>query len=188
MNVQRIALLALATILPAAHAQAPSLPTPEEANMQFEVASIRPSKPDTRGGGIKATPAGDGYTAQGVPVKLMIALMYRIPMRQIKGGPEWLDKDLYDIEAKADKKYNLDDLHAMYQNMLTERFHLKYHLETKEANAYVLTVDKSGLKMTPDDKPQDFNIPWIPQGFGVVKGVRVPRPLPLLESRPDPPG
>jgi uncharacterized protein (TIGR03435 family) len=168
-----ILFLALTT---AASAQAPSLPTPEEANMQFEVASIRPTKPDAQGGGIKATTGGDGYTAAGVPVKLMIALMYRIPMRQIKGAPDWVEKDRYDIDAKADKKYNIDDLHAMYQNMLIDRFKLKYHLETKEANAYVLTVDKSGLKMTPNNKPQDFEIPWIPQGFGVVRGTRVPVP------------
>ena len=173
MNPRGLILVVLAS---AAVAQTPSLPTPEEANLQFEVASVRLAKPDAQGGGIKATSGGDGYVAQGAPVKLMIALMYRIPMRQIKGGPDWLDKDRYDVEAKADKKYDLDDLHAMYQNMLAERFHLKYHLETKEGNAYVLTVDKGGLKMTPNDKPQDFNIPWIPQGYGVVKGTRVPVP------------
>ena len=32
--------------------------------------------------------------------------------------------------------------------MLIDRFKLKYHLETEEDNAYVLTVDKGGLKMT----------------------------------------
>jgi uncharacterized protein (TIGR03435 family) len=80
------------------------------------------------------------------------------------------------LRPKADKKYSLEDLHVMYQNMLIDRFKLKYHLETKEANAYVLTVDKGGLRMTPNDKAEDFNIPWIPQGYGSVKGTRVPMP------------
>ncbi len=39
------------------------------------------------------------------------------------------------METKADKKYSVDDLNTMYQNMLADRFHLKFHIETKEANA-----------------------------------------------------
>jgi uncharacterized protein (TIGR03435 family) len=167
--------LILLSLTASALAQTPSLPTPEQANLQFEVASIRPSKPDAPLGSIKAAAGGDGYTAQGEPVRLMISLMFRIPERQIK-GPDWIEKDRFDIEAKADKKYTVDELHAMYQNLLIDRFKLKYHLETKEANAYVLTVDKIGLKMVPDAKPEDFSIPWIPQGYGSVKGTRVPIP------------
>lgn len=172
MKLLSITLLSLTTT---ALAQTPSLPTPEQANLHFEVASIRPSKPDSPFGSIKAAPGGDGYTAQGEPVRLMISLMFRIPERQIK-GPDWIGKDRFDIAAKADKRYTVDELHAMYQNMLIDRFKLKYRLETKEANAYVLTVDKSGLKMVPDGKPEDFSIPWIPQGYGSVKGTRVPIP------------
>jgi uncharacterized protein (TIGR03435 family) len=167
--------LILLSLTATALAQTPTLPTPEQANLQFEVASIRPSKPDAPLGSIKATAGGDGYTAQGEPVRLMISLMFRIPERQIK-GPEWIEKDRFDIVAKADKKYTVDELHAMYQNLLIDRFKLKYHLETKEANAYVLTVDKGGPKMVRDDKPEDFSIPWIPQGYGSVKGTRVPIP------------
>ncbi len=86
--------------------------------LEFEVASIRLTKPDQQGGGIKPAASGNGYTAVGMPVKLMIALMYRVPMRQIKGGPGWLESDRYNVEAKADKQYSVDDLHTMYQNML----------------------------------------------------------------------
>ena len=167
--------LILLSLTATALAQIPSLPTPEQANLQFEVASIRPAKADAPLGSIKAAAGGDGYTAQGEPVRLMISLMFRVPERQIK-GPDWIQKDRFDIEAKADKKYSVEDLHVMYQNMLIDRFKLKYHLETKEANAYVLTVDKGGLRMTPNDKAEDFNIPWIPQGYGSVKGTRVPMP------------
>ena len=167
--------LILLSLTPTALAQTPSLPTPEQTNLQFEVASIRPSKPEAPSGFIKAAAGGDGYIAQGAPVRLMISLMFRIPERQIK-GPDWIEKDRFDIAAKADKKYSIDELHAMYQNMLADRFKLKYHLETREANAYVLTVDKGGLRMTPNDKAEDFNIPWVPQAYGSVKGTRVPMP------------
>jgi len=149
---------------------------PDQPRLEFEVASIRMAKPEQRGGGIKATADGAGYTAQAVPVKLMISLMYRIPSRQILNAPGWLETELYNVEAKADKKYTLDDLHTMYQNMLADRFHLKFHIETKEANAYVLTIDKSGSKMKVNTSPQDYNIPISFSGVGAMKGVRAPMP------------
>ena len=165
--------LGLILLSTAALAQTPSLPTLEQTDLQFEVAPIRPAKPDAPFGSIKAAASGDGYTAEAEPVRPMISLMFRIPECQIK-GPDWIEKDRFDIKAKADRKYTIDDLHAMYQNMLIDRFKLKYRLDTKDANAFVLTVDKGGSKMTPNNKPEDFSIPWSPLGYGSIKGIRVP--------------
>jgi uncharacterized protein (TIGR03435 family) len=127
--------------------------------LTFEVASIKLAKPGTPGGGIKAMPGGEEYIAQDAPVKLMIALMYKIPQRQITGGPDWLTTDLYEIDAKANHSYNIDDLHIMFQNLLADEFKLKFHKEIKEGNVYAMTVDKSGLKMKEHTGEQAFNIP-----------------------------
>src|ERR1700742_216012 len=78
--------------------------------LEFEVASIRPSTANTPNGGIKALPGGREYTSRNVPIKLIISLMYKVPIRQIEGGPDWLANDRYDIEAKADHGYSVDDL------------------------------------------------------------------------------
>jgi uncharacterized protein (TIGR03435 family) len=146
------------------------------ARLTFDVAAIRPSQPGTSGGGIKPLPGGNGYVAQNMPVKIMIALMYKVPGRQIAGGPEWLDTDRYDIEAKADHTYNLDDLHVMFQNLLADRFNLKFHKEIKEGPVYALMVEKSGSKMKVNESDQDFKIPISsPQAF-VFVGTRVPMP------------
>lgn len=142
--------------------------------LTFEVASIKPAKPGGRGGGIKALPGGQEYTASNVPVKLIIALMYKIPMRQISGGPDWLNTDLWDIEAKADHSYNLDDLHTMFQNLLADDFKLQFHKQIKEGPVYALTVDKGGPKMKVNESAQDFEIPLRGGPGGVTKGTRVP--------------
>ncbi len=158
-------LLAFFLTLAAGFAQTPRL--------TFEVASIHPSEPGGRGGGIKALPGGQEYTSRGVPVKLIISLMFKVPMRQITGGPSWMDSQPWDIEAKADKSYNLDDLHTMFQNLLFDEFKLKFHKEIKEGPVYALTIDKSGLKMKPNTTEQDFKIP-IEGGRGKSVGTRVP--------------
>jgi uncharacterized protein (TIGR03435 family) len=144
------------------------------ARLTFDVAVIRPSQPGVRGGGIKPLPGGNGYVVQNFPVKAMISLMYKVPGRQITGGPDWLNNQGYDIEAKADHAYSLDDLHLMFQNLLADRFNLKFHKEVREGPVYALVVDKSGSKMKVNDSPQDFKIPILPGPDNVFVGTRVP--------------
>ena len=144
--------------------------------LTFEVASIKPARPGQPGGLIKALPGGQEYTAQNEPVKLIISLMYKVPIWQITGGPDWLDKDSYDIEAKADRSYSLDDLHVMFQNLLADKLNLRFHKETKEGPVYTLMVDKSGSKMKLNTSEEDYSVPISSSkdGFGaVVVGTRV---------------
>jgi uncharacterized protein (TIGR03435 family) len=166
-------LLLCAILLTAsAHAQSP---TPSK--LQIDLASIRPASTTQPGfQAIGPRPDGAGYTASYVPVKLMIAFMYRIPARQILGGPEWLADDRYDVDAKADKKYTIDDLNTMFQNLLADRFHLSFHIETRQANAYLLTVDKSRSKLKPNIQPQGYTVPITFSGIGLMNGDRVPMP------------
>ncbi len=145
------------------------------ARLTFDVVSIKPFNPSQQAGGIMALPGGQEYRAQGAPVMLMISLMYKIPARQITGGPDWLNTDRWDIDAKADHPgYSLDDLHTMYQNMLADEFKLKFHRETKEGPVFALTVDKGGLKMKENKSPEPFKVPIVGgPGFTFV-GTRVP--------------
>jgi uncharacterized protein (TIGR03435 family) len=147
----------------------------DKPRLTFEVASIKPFKPgDGRGGGgIKPMAAGQGYDAVGASVRLMISLMYRMPIQHVTGGPGWIDSDLWDVKAKADKAYSLDDLHTMFQNLLADEFKLRFHKEVKQGPVYALTVDKSGSRMAINTSPQDFEIP-IKGGPGGFAGKRVP--------------
>jgi uncharacterized protein (TIGR03435 family) len=144
------------------------------ARLTFDVAAIKLAKPGIINGGIKVMPGGQEYLAQNVSIKLIFSLMYKIPMRQISGGPDWFTTDLYDIDAKADHSYNIDDLHTMFQNLLADEFKLAFHKEIKEGNVYALTIDKSGLKMKVNDTGQKFDIPITRGPNGVVNGMRVP--------------
>jgi uncharacterized protein (TIGR03435 family) len=165
--VTRARLLTLAmAIVGCLHAQ----PAP----LKFDVASIRPSDPKTQGGFIKPLPGGHGYTAVGIPVKLMISLMYKVPQRQISGGPEWMAADRYDVEARADGAYTLEQLQTMFKNLLEERFHLTFHKLVKEGNVYLLSVDSAGSKLVVNDTAPSFDIPMTPDADGTWHGKRVP--------------
>ena len=154
--------------LPLLHAQE------KPARLIFDVASIKLSKPGTVGGAIKVMPGGEEYISQNASIKFVFSLMYKIPLRQITGGPDWFTADTYDIDAKADHSYNIDDMHTMFQNLLADEFKLKFHKEIKEGNVYALTIDKSGLKMKENDTDQKFDIPITRGQNGIATGVRVP--------------
>jgi uncharacterized protein (TIGR03435 family) len=123
--------------------------------LTFEVISIKPWKPGQPGGGITTLPGGQEYQARGTAVIGMISVIYRLLIPQIGGGPDWIQTERWNIDAKADHGgYNLDQLHEMYKNMLTDRFQLRFHSETREGPVYLLTIDKAGLKMKLTDQPE----------------------------------
>lgn len=169
----QVAFLALAgTSLPA---QELAMAPPGSPHLSFDVVSIRPSGPPQprQPCFVKGTPGGFGYQARCINLKTMIALMYKIPERQITGAPAWVSDERFDIDAKADKAYSLDDLHAMFQDLLADRFGLKFHTEKKEGNIYALTIDSSGLKMKPNLSSENFQIP-LQGNIDGFTGTRVP--------------
>jgi uncharacterized protein (TIGR03435 family) len=129
-------------------------------DLRFEVASLKPSPPGGRGGGIRPAPGGQRYEATNCTIRTMIGVAYRVKDEQIAGGPEWLGTDRYDMEAKAEKSSSGDELHVMLMNMLVDRLQLKFHREKKEMRMYALTVDKGESKLTPHGAANGGE-PWI---------------------------
>ena len=74
----------------------------ERNRLAFEVASVKPSQPGGRGGGIKPMPGGQTYVATNIPLRLMMMSTYRISDIQIVGAPSWMDTELWDVDAKAE--------------------------------------------------------------------------------------
>jgi uncharacterized protein (TIGR03435 family) len=146
-----------------------------QPQLTFDVVAIHPSPSGATGGGIMPLPKGSGYMARGMSVKTMMAVMYRVPARQIEGGPGWFASELFDVEARADRGgYSIDELHAMFKNLLKDRFGLQFHIETREGPVYLLTVAKGGVKMKDDGAAGDLKVPIIPRGPGEFVGTKVP--------------
>jgi uncharacterized protein (TIGR03435 family) len=146
----------------------------QQPRLTFDVAAIHPSKSGARGGGIKPLPNGTGYQVQNMTVKSMMGVIYRIPAGRIVGGPDWFGTAAFDLEAKADRAYGLEDLHTMFKNLLADRFGLKFHTESKQGPVYELTMDRSGLKMKADGEVGNLNIPILPSGPAQFVGTKVP--------------
>jgi uncharacterized protein (TIGR03435 family) len=80
---------------------------------------------------------------------------FKVKMEQIE-GPSWLETDCIEISAKIPEGAGKDQLPAMLQALLTERFKLVAHKEDRPRSEYALVVDKGGPKFKEDDPKTNF--------------------------------
>jgi uncharacterized protein (TIGR03435 family) len=132
----------------------PSPPKPMAANAPtaFEVATIKPSNPDTPGKII--TVRGRQFTTINTTLSDLISFAYRVHTAQITGAPEWIESAKYDItgQPQAEGMPNESQLRLMLQKLLEDRFRLTVSRGSKELPVYVMTVGKGGHKLTLNDK------------------------------------
>ena len=70
---------------------------------------------------------------------------FRVEPYQLS-GPEWLDELRFDIQATIPLGSTRDQVPAMLQTLLAQRFGLTMHRESREVPAYLLVVGKDGPK------------------------------------------
>ncbi|MGH9242196.1 MAG: TIGR03435 family protein, partial [Vicinamibacterales bacterium] len=115
----------------------------------FEVASVKPNADAPLVfSGITAI-ANGRVSAKAMTVKELIAGAYRVELREIAGGPAWIDSERYDIEARASDAAPEPQLRLMLQALLAERFRVRLHRDTREGLVYALVVAPGGPKMKP---------------------------------------
>jgi uncharacterized protein (TIGR03435 family) len=81
---------------------------------------------------------GGAWEATNVTLESMIRLAYRIQESQLVGGPGWIHNDRFDIVAKSAQNAPPAEFALRMQSLLTERFKLTLHHETRELSVYAL--------------------------------------------------
>jgi len=143
----------------------PPKPMAADANPGFEVATIKPARPEGR---FSLTVNRSGMlNTTSTTVADLIKFAYDLHPRQITKGPAWLESEKYDITAKPDTPGipNPKQLKIMVQKLLKERFQLAFHNEKKELSVYAITVAKNGPKLTKNES--GGNLP----GYGGGRGT-----------------
>src|SRR5262249_33656997 len=148
------------------------LPPPKtmvaDAKPGFEVATIKPARPDGRFS-LLVNRSGILNTTN-TSLSDLIKFAYNVHPRQITGGPAWLESEKYDITGKPDTEGipNVNQLKMMVQKLLADRFQLTFHREKKELSVYAITVLKTGPKISKNESgnalpgfggpPWNFNV------------------------------
>lgn len=147
--------------------------TPATAE-SFDVATVKPSAPldlaqiraDMQAGKMpRFGPHIDASRAEYIYMtpKQLIAIAYHVKEYQIS-GPDWIGDEHFDIEGTLPNGATRDDVPAMLQSLLKDRFKLTAHTDTEEHKVLALIVGKNGpkLKEAPAPAAIDVNAPLKP--------------------------
>jgi uncharacterized protein (TIGR03435 family) len=132
---------------------------------QFEVATVKPAanggrlssimrdfvRNDRRPDEIAMTGSGR-VRLQNSTLLDLIATAYSVRATQVS-GPAWLSDQTFDIEAEVPDGTPKEELNAMLQSLLEERFGLKVHRGTQTGQGFALVVGKNGPRLKPAEPP-----------------------------------
>jgi len=133
-------------------------PTPNAADIskflppppptEFDLAVIKPTNPDSRGGGLQILPSGQ-INIQGWTLNILVQQIYDILPDMIQGGPKFMDEDRWDITGKMistdpgqPAQADPDTRARLLGKLLEDRFKLKAHFEDRVVQAYTLSSVK----------------------------------------------
>jgi len=177
-----MAAIAFSVVRP--HAQQTTIVEPATP-MSFEAASIRPNKSGDFSQFIRRQPGGR-MTVTNMPLRALITFAYQLQQQQLVGGPSWVANDRFDIVAKMEGDpapvapgAGPDPLMLAMRTLLTERFKLVTHKETRELDVYAL------LPVRPDGKLGTAIKPSTTDCAALMAGRRGGGPPP---APPDPNG
>lgn len=117
----------------------------------FEVASIKPHTSDDGRVTMVLQPGGR-FVATRVPLRHVIRTAFQLQDDQIVGGPEWLDTDRFDIDARSPDA-DVTRIAAMLQSLLADRFKLTTHRETRELSVLTLERARRDGTLGPELRP-----------------------------------
>jgi uncharacterized protein (TIGR03435 family) len=140
--------------------------------MEFDVASVKqnsaPMTQETVHSNIPLgpqdmfAPTGGLLSSTNWPLFQYMIFAYKLTPNQVQSVqiqlPKWATSDRYDIQARAAGNPTKDQYRLMMQALLTDRFKLAIHYETKEVPVYALMLDKPGkfgpgFRSHPADSP-----------------------------------
>lgn len=121
------------------------------APTSFDVVSI---KPNPSGSLIRSIgPQPGGFGGLNVSARELIAYAYGISQNtssiQIVGGPAWLDRERFDVDARLAVRLAPAQYAPLLQRMLTERFHLQMHREQRDLPVYALVASREDRSPAP---------------------------------------
>jgi len=149
--MRTVAMMLLVTT--SAEAMAYQATDPHASLPVYDVSSVKPTRPDTTDRDSSFNSSAR-YTGKNLDIMDLLRTSFGMQEYLILGLPDWSRKQRFDLEAKvsdldpeAAKNLTLDQRREMLRTVIEERFHLKWHRETREMPIYELQVSKTGSKL-----------------------------------------
>ncbi len=116
----------------------------------FETVTIKQDKSGGPPGALRTQ--RDGLTGTNVTLKQLMLFAWELPASRLS-GPSWIETERYDVAVTG--MPGGSKLELRLQTVLSDRFKLKFHHETKEIPVYSLIATKSGPHLVGRKVGQD---------------------------------
>jgi uncharacterized protein (TIGR03435 family) len=109
----------------------------QRGELSFELASIKANTNPQAPTFYQAK--NDRLSIGNVPLRMLVPLAYEVDPDQVTGGPEWVDRDRFDILAKAAAPFVPEtQWRSMLRALLVERFRLVVRREARPSQVFAL--------------------------------------------------
>jgi uncharacterized protein (TIGR03435 family) len=130
----------------------------------FDAITIKPPDPSAGSHAVGFYGKPGGRIFYGGFVKMLVQYAFNLQDYQVAGGPDWASSQWFEINAvppedspsRNIKVANADptpDQRLMLQRLLNDRFGLKYHIETRQGEVYILSRGARALQLKPPKDP-----------------------------------
>ena len=119
-------------------------PLPEGTTLEFEVASIKPSRANQPGLGLNVT--ATELRSPNISLAGLITFAFELHLTQVSGLPGWVETEPFEIVARLPQGGDPSDsqIRTMLKNLLQSRFGLSFHTEKRELSVYAIRIGKNG--------------------------------------------
>lgn len=120
---------------------------------EFETASVKPAPPSDGPGIAWSMSGGPGsndpgrFTCRNCDLTSLVSTAFDLRPYQLT-APPWMGSVRFDVVAKIAEGATREQFREMLQKLLTDRFQMATHRDSKEVSAYELVVAKGGAKLT----------------------------------------
>ena len=120
----------------------------------FEVASVRPApQPPPGTPNPPVSLIDNAHVKFHLPLQGIVCAAYGVRADQV-AGPAWIVNTRFDVEAKLPDGATAEQVPAMLQALLADRFKMTMHHESRDQTVSALVVSKDGFKLQPSRPPR----------------------------------
>jgi uncharacterized protein (TIGR03435 family) len=139
---------------------------------RFEVASIRPA-PNATPQDVRYFFRGNRFEARAVTLGDILQVLANGELYRIIGGPPWIKTDRFDIVATSDHEVPPAEQFDAITALLTDRFVLKSHKETREVPGLILRIQRSPPRIKPAGADEKYSMRPDGQGHWMFTAVPI---------------
>jgi uncharacterized protein (TIGR03435 family) len=121
-------------------AQAPTIEVASVKKLDQPVAGLAGFGPSIRGNTMRMTNA---------TLASLIHFGYGLRDFQVIGGPDWLSKDMFELQAKAAGEPSEPEMKLMLRSLLEDRFGLVMHNEQRDTRFFAMVPARSDGRLGP---------------------------------------